>query len=237
MATTTKTATKTRTKTTGTHGTPKPEPAEVIRDFTKTTGRVVRQAADILEEEVAAGISAVKKLEEGFVDIGDLRAAEKDQVLQRFRRDAHEVVDIALDVLSTASRYISDLAGEGVTIRNGPRHGAGSTSKNFTPTVRLPEPVTPGGKGEIIMTLENSSPDESTEFSFVGTDLIGDEGAKIASGNIVFRPAKVKMAPGETADVAVAVKVPKTARKGVYTGLIQASKLKQLRAMLVAEVG
>ena len=237
MAQTKRPAKKVKTKATGKHGTPKPKPGEVIKDFTETTGRVVRQAADILEEEVAAGISAVKKLEEGFVDVGELRASEKDQVLQRFRRDAHEVVDIALDVLSTASRYVSDLAGEAVTIRSGPRHGAGTASRNATPTVRLSEPILPGQKGEITMTLENSSPDEDTEFSFVGTDLIGEGGAKIASGNIVFKPTKVRMAPGETADVTVTVKVPKTTPSGVYTGLIQATKLEQLRAVLVAEVG
>jgi hypothetical protein len=237
MAQTKKAAKKTRTRASGKHGTPAPDPAEVIKDFTETTGRVVRQAAGILEEEVAAGISAVKKLEQGFLNVGELRASEKDQVLQRFRRDAHEVVDIALDVLSTASRYVSDLAGEAVTIRTGPRHGAVKTAQNFTPTVRLAEAVPPGGRGEVVMTLENSSPDENTEFSFVGTDLIGDGGARIASANIAFKPAKVTIAPGETADVTIVVKVPKTAAKGTYTGLIQASKWQQLRAVLVAEVG
>lgn len=236
MAQTKKTAKKTTTGASGKHGTPPPNPAEVIKDFTETTGRVVRQAAGILEEEVAAGISAVKKLEQGFVNVGELRASEKDQVLQRFRRDAHEVVDIVLDVLSTATRYASDLAGQAVTLRSGPRHGVAGSPQNFTPTVRLAEAVAPGGKGEIVMTLENSSPDEETEFSFVGTDLISDGGAKIASANIGFKPARVTIAPGETADVTIAVKVPKTVPKGVYTGLIQASKWQQLRAVLVAEV-
>lgn len=237
MAQTKRPAKKAKTKSSGKHGTPPPNPGEVIKDFTETTGRVVRRAADILEEEVAAGISAVKKLEEGFVDVGELRASEKDQVLQRFRRDAHEVVDIALDVLSTASRYVSDLAGEAVTLRTGPRHGAEKTPQHFIPTVRLAKPVAPGGKGEIVMTLENSSPDEDTEFSFVGTDLISEGGAKIASSNIGFKPGKVRMSPGQTVDVTVGVTIPKTAAKGVYTGLIQATKLEQLRAVLVAEVG
>ena len=236
MAQATTTTPKTKATTRGKHGTSPPKTAEVIKEFTQTTGRVVRQAADILEEEVAAGISAVKKLEEGFVNVGELRAEEKDQVLQRFRRDAHEVVDIALDVLSTATRYMADLAGDAVKIRSGSRRDGGKTNQSSIPTVGLTQPVSPGGTSEVVMTLENSSPDQDTEFSFMVTDLINDGGATIRASNIGFKPAKVVMAPGETTDVTIVVTIPKSASKGLYTGLIRASRWQQLRAVLVAEV-
>ena len=68
---------------------------------------VVARAASILEEEIAAGVVAAKNVESRFVDVKASRSGKPEEVLPRFRRDAHEVVDILMDLVNVATRTVS----------------------------------------------------------------------------------------------------------------------------------
>jgi hypothetical protein len=74
-----------------------PLPSISGRDAT----RVVRDAAKILEQELAAGLMAAKRVEERFIDVKQIRERNPDEVTQRFRRDAHEALDIMAPTLTT----------------------------------------------------------------------------------------------------------------------------------------
>src|SRR4030095_5970600 len=58
--------------------------------------RVLSSAVNILEEEIAAGIVAAKKIEKKIIDVDEVRS-NPEHLMNRFRRDTHEVVDIFLD--------------------------------------------------------------------------------------------------------------------------------------------
>ncbi len=77
----------------------------------------VRQAASVLERELAAGLAGVRKVETRFAEERRVDPAEFDQVLERFRSNAHELIDVASarvselgsdDVLDLSKRLTRD---------------------------------------------------------------------------------------------------------------------------------
>src|SRR5205823_2923222 len=81
----------------------------VVKGLARSVSRIVSQAAAILEDELAAGIGAAKQIEERFLDVAEMRSTSPDEVMARFRKDAHEVVDIALDLLNVPTRSLGGL--------------------------------------------------------------------------------------------------------------------------------
>src|SRR5262245_61707688 len=66
---------------------------------------VVMQAAGVLEEELAAGIDAAKKAEERFCRERKFHAQDFTAILERFRADGHDLVEMArsrLEALKSA---------------------------------------------------------------------------------------------------------------------------------------
>jgi hypothetical protein len=56
------------------------------------TSQIVRQAAELLDEEVAAGIVTAKQMQDRFARERRVDPADLQVSLQRFQADAHEVV-------------------------------------------------------------------------------------------------------------------------------------------------
>src|SRR5689334_4511742 len=72
--------------------------------------RVLSSAVNVLEEEIAAGILAAKKIEKKVIDVDDVRN-NPENLLNRIRKDTHEVVDLFLDAaiaLSSQLKILSD---------------------------------------------------------------------------------------------------------------------------------
>jgi geranylgeranyl diphosphate synthase type II len=67
-----------------------------LKDFNETTANIVQRAASILEEEIAADIVAVKQVEKRFIKVSELHSGKPEQIIQRFRRYSHALVDILL---------------------------------------------------------------------------------------------------------------------------------------------
>jgi hypothetical protein len=55
----------------------------------------VRQAATVLEKELSAGLAGVQKIERRFTKERRVDQKEFDEVLERFRTNAHEFIDVA----------------------------------------------------------------------------------------------------------------------------------------------
>ena len=70
------------------------ERSEVLQEFSESTADIIQKAASILEEEVAAGIVAARELERSMREGDDFRSDEFDDVMQRLRKDAHDMVNI-----------------------------------------------------------------------------------------------------------------------------------------------
>lgn len=208
-----------------------------LKDFAKSTSGVVQKAASILEEEIAAGIVAAQRVEKRFINVNKTRSRKPDDTIQRFRRDSHELVDMLLDLVDAGTKYIDVLTQRVIRVR-GAEHQEKSepTSGEQIPTLIMPQSLKPGESAEVPMTLENDSDKSTGELGFHSTDLINASGDQISAEQITFTPPLVTIARHKTQKITVTASVPKGTPSGVYSGLIQATKLNQLRALLMVQV-
>ena len=97
-----------------------------------TAQTVVKKAADILEEEIAAGIIAAKEIEKKVINVDEERDKDADHIMSRFRSDAHEVIDMLMDVVSVASTQLDNISKKVVNI------SAMSNEGGTAPTAHVP---------------------------------------------------------------------------------------------------
>lgn len=211
-------------------------PGDLISGFASSTSRIVQKAASILEEEIAMGILAAKQIEEKFVDVPGVRAAEPDEVVSRFRKDAHEVVDILMDLVSLATKSVASLTDRVVRLESRDRGPSAPKSTDGVPTLVVPGTVAPGDLASVTMSLENDADKDTDEFEFHSSDLVDSEGNRIEAGLVTFSPQSLVLGPRARAQVAIVVQLPGSTRKGTYAGLIQAARMDYLRAVLVLNV-
>lgn len=213
------------------------EPADIFRGLAGTTSRVVQQAASILEEEIAAGIIAAKQVEKRFMDPDSPRSKKSDALIQRLRSDLHEVVDIILDLISTATEYVGGFGQQIVISGDEDRKRTDYRISEHLSTLTTPNPVDPGELVELTMVLENGKEESTDEFSFHSTDLVSTCGGRIPAERIAFKPSFVVVGPRATEKIGIFVDVPEEIPAGVYSGLIQSTNTEKLRAVLVVQVG
>lgn len=96
-------------------------------------------------------------------------------------------------------------------------------------------PVMPGATAQISISLVNED-EEPARIGFMSTSLIGEDGGQIAAERISFEPRELTLQPGDTGEVIVRMLVPAGTRCGVYSGLVRASKLDYLHAVVMVEV-
>jgi hypothetical protein len=60
----------------------------------KATSQIVREAALLLDEEMAAGIVAAQRLQQGFNKDGSISSADLNEAVQRFQANANEVLNL-----------------------------------------------------------------------------------------------------------------------------------------------
>lgn len=102
--------------------------------------------------------------------------------------------------------------------------------------VLVPEgPVATGGTAQINIKLVNDD-DHSVEIAFLSTDLVGQGGARIGAENVVFEPREVMLEAGGDGWTQARIRIPANTSCGIYSGLVRASKLDYLRAVLVVDV-
>jgi hypothetical protein len=65
-----------------------------FEEINTATSKIVKQAAQLLDEELAAGMVAAKQMQDRFARERRVDPADFADALQRFQRDAHEVVTL-----------------------------------------------------------------------------------------------------------------------------------------------
>lgn len=210
---------------------------EVYKEFAKTTTNVVQQAASILEEEIAAGIIAAKKVEEHLIDVEGLRSEEPDKVMQRFRHDAHEVVDILVDLVNIGIKSIHGLSQNIITIRSGTNQEISEKmGVGHLPTITVPHSIKAGESVEIPLSLENNGDIPTDEFTLYSTELVFDDDKRISASQIIFTPPSLIIDSNQTGKVIVTVSIPEETETGTYSGLILATNMNQLRSVIIVQV-
>lgn len=197
---------------------------------------IVQQAAGILNEEIAARILAAQQAGQRFVGRGAMRSADAEQLALRFRQEAHQMVDIVLDLLTLAAKSIGQLP----QLREPSRHvdhGSGIQRPDGAgvPVLVAPRPVRAGDVVEIPVTSAGDDRGGPGGASFSSTDLVGSFGQRIPAAYVRFVPTRQNAAAQESASATISVTVPHDVPPGVYSGLIQAD-LPALRAVLVVQV-
>ena len=103
------------------------------------------------------------------------------------------------------------------------------------PVVPAARPVAPGGTARIVVPLVNED-DRPAQIEFFGTGLVGDDGAVIPATCVSCRSRGLTLEAGVSGDVEIEVSVPANARAGVYAGLVRASRLDDVHAVIVIRV-
>ena len=216
-----------------------PGQLNIVRGLAGSTSRIVQKAASILEEELANGIVAAKEVEKRVIDVNAIRNQDQSTLVQRFRTDAHEVVDILLDFLTIALRPVENLSqGTGLAGRQSTAQGAApppqapsAASSSSVPVLKVPQVLQPGQTATFPMNVENSSSTDTAVFSLFSTDLINESGKRLTDRNISFEPKEIKLAPRQSMQVQTVIKIPKSTQAGTYSGLIQATNHQHIRVV------
>jgi hypothetical protein len=180
---------------------------------------IVSQAASILDEEMAQGVLAARRSNDTFsrgsADPGSALLRQVHDVVDRIAEMWPGMLNGAVPPL-TSSRTLEDDA--------------------YVPIeLRTQEPVKPGQRATITMTLRNS---ENRTVSVVpaATDLLGSRVGRIAGSNLEFTPKQYNLAPKEQRDVTITIVVPGESEPGCYSGLVVVTGVDYLRALVTIDV-
>jgi hypothetical protein len=196
--------------------------------------RLVGQAVSVLEKELSAGIAAVRSLEGRYTDVEGLRNRDPEDIMQRFRKDAHEVIDLLMDLVQIAASSAGGLAQRVIRVRG--RDTGGETEPRAAIASIDSGPARPGQSVSVSMALENAGNEAVEAVNFTASDLVTSSGLRIAGADVVFEPELVTIAPKSRTQVRITIRVPTDAAPGTYSGMLVASKLEQVRAVLSVAV-
>ena len=198
--------------------------------------RMVEQAASILEEEISAGIIAAKKVEQRYVNINSIRSGETQEVMQRFRNDAHEVLDIVFDLLYLSINAVSGLGERALNIRSATAQKQdASNAEESVVELLIPDVLKPGESGKVAMLVENVNDKQTDQFQISTSGLLNATGDHIDASNISFDPNTLTIDANDIEKVNITVTVPEGTAPGQYSGVVQATAI-QMRVLLTVLV-
>ena len=206
------------------------------KSFSETTSQVVQQAASILESEIATGVRIAQQAENKFPPVEKFRSEEPIEVMQRFRRDAHEVVDIFIDVFGATLKAAPNLSEVNFMRVGNVIVKPMQPVQAPRPVITAPQPVKAGETAEIQISFENSKTTETEEFKLYSTDLISNSGERLPSGLVKFSPQTIKIGPSQTQQATVTIAIPEKTSPGTYSGLVLASNMSDLRSEIIIKV-
>jgi hypothetical protein len=199
---------------------------------------IINSAVNVLEEEIAAGILAAKKIEKEVIDVDDIRH-DPDDLMNRIRRDTHEAVDLFIDALTAITKHVGEIS---TTLDN--QNGAadhsesvnGSDKENTISFIEADEPLKPGQSASMTLSVFDDQLKKPVELKIQKTDLTGPQKQSIHSRAIKIVPSTVSLKPGEEIEISVLVKVPKNAEPGKYHGLLTDANNHDFRVVIGIEV-
>jgi hypothetical protein len=200
----------------------------------KDASSVLKMAVDILEEEIASGILAAKKMEKKVFNLDEKKAEEPSELMSRIRRDVHEAVDLMMDSMTVLVDYFGVLNEKVVRNENG--HNNEGNGQSSAPVIKNDTPTSAGDKIDLTFQLTNDSADESKSVQLKKPELVNISGEKINPRNIRFSAPKFSLNPYASRRVTMGVSLPKSTRSGSYTGLIQDMNNPEIHVLVIINV-
>ncbi len=199
--------------------------------------KVVNAAIGVLEEEIAAGILAAKKIEKKVINVEEVRGNDQD-LINRIRHDMHEALDIFIDGFAALSKQIGLLT-EKV-------NGGKETSTPTSPTspefhdriqhIRLEEACSPGQHARFSFELQDDEHQKETVLHLFTTGFSGISGYTIFPDKIHIHPTMIKILPGKVCPVTVDLDIPDNCPPGLYHALMLIKEMPETKIMLTLDI-
>ncbi|GAB3021926.1 hypothetical protein GCM10027051_29020 [Niabella terrae] len=196
--------------------------------------QVLSSAVHVLEEEIAAGILAAKKLESKVIDVEDIREDPKD-LMNRIRRDIHEAVDLLMDSVSALTRHFGTVS-DNIMGKTSESTKPAATAPAGPTLIRHPQPAKPGSTVVLAMSLGNHQSEKALSVAFVKADLTGPNAAKIPARQLRFQPNPLVIQPGGEQPLELIIKVPKSTSPGLYSAMFTDSQDATNRLVVELEI-
>jgi hypothetical protein len=200
--------------------------------------KVLSSAVNVLEEEIAAGILAAKKIEKKVINVDDI-SNDPEDLMNRIRRDSHEALDLLLDALSAITKQLGIISGtmakEVEKVKDtAPLQTA--RQENSVPVVEADQPLKPGKSAILYVSLSDENAKENITIQLQKTDLNGPLKQKISARYIQVKPASAVIKPGGEKEFAIHIKLPKNCKPGRYSALLYDARNPLIRAVIGIEV-
>ncbi len=199
---------------------------------------IINSAVNVLEEEIAAGILAAKKIEKEVIDVDKVRD-DPDDLMNRIRRDTHDAIDLFMDSLTVVTKHITELS---ATLKNQngaaqrPKPQTDQNSENKVSFIEPDKPLKPGESTSLTLTLSDDASDEPVDIKIQKTEFSGRGRQFIYSRAIKVEPSEISLPPGEEIDVTVHINLPKNAEPGTYHALLTDENDHDFRVVIRIEV-
>lgn len=200
---------------------------------------IVNSAVNVLEEEIAAGILAAKKIEKKLIDVDEIRS-DPDALMNRIRRDSHEVLDLVIDGFASITKQMNEVV---ETLKN-EKENQGNKKPKTPPKksslgviVLEPEnPMKPGESVTLKLSMYEDSASETKTIELRKSDFIGSGNQKISLRSITIQPKKLQLKPKEEKDINITIKLPKNTISGDYNAFITCINNPQIRILIALKV-
>ena len=197
--------------------------------------KVINSAVNVLEEEIAAGILAAKKIEKKILDVEDIRS-NPDDLMNRIRRDTHEAVDLFLDALSAISQQVGNLANTSDKEENAKEQPVSKAKKESTVTLLETDIPLKAGQSEVFKFSLFEDSAKATKIKFQKTHLLGPNNQQINSRALKITPNNFTLKPKKEIVVTIELKLPKNAAPGHYTAFITDTDNTIINVLLKIEI-
>jgi hypothetical protein len=172
----------------------------------------------------------------GLADLAGERAASAGDVARQVARLVlRTAIAVAEDVVEGAGQLESVLAGQPADDSNAPPPDDEGGVATMAAAAVLPA-VSPGRTTSVSVTVRNASPDTVDAMRLRCGGLHGSGDVRIPGHHVKFAPVQVDVVPRGTADVTCTVNVPADAKRGHYTGLIEATGLTGVQLLVSLDV-
>lgn len=178
--------------------------------------KIVTAAVNVLEEEIAAGILAAKKIETKIIDVHSIRE-DPQNLMNKIRKDVHEAVDLLMDSITALSQQFDSFSQVVTTQRKEEKDE--NTKASAIPVVRNVKPICAGETLTLQMEMGNYNKQELEIIKFQKTDLSSSGGHKISSRSIKIDPVEMQLAPGAKGEISIQIKIPSKISIGQYCAL------------------
>jgi hypothetical protein len=202
--------------------------------------KVINSAVNVLEEEIAAGILAAKRIEKKMINVDEVRD-DSQNLMNRIRKDTHEALDIFLDALAALSKQVGILT-DSVSKENK------TAAKPATPAAPVPEknnsvqiieydkPVTAGNELVFSFLISDDAIKAPVTLDFQRSDFTGPGNQKVVAKYILIKPSSFLLNPGEEKEIDIHVNLPNTCLPGHYNAILTVSQLPLVKIILSFEV-